>query len=630
MIECLSSLLAGNDTIFGDAGNDRLIGDHSIVIAPFQIGMEGMLDQFDQAMGDLGLIDRRLPPQLTKPIPLASDCLDGGAGDDLLIGDVSLTLVATAANTATPLPAGLAQIAGDFHYAVDVLEWKVWGPLTPVEFTTSIDTLHGGDGNDRLIGDHSVALVATVSTGLSSLTITGAHDELFGDGGNDQLVGDSQILIAAGVGASPLAAEELMTLPFRPVLTVSPVTATSALRRVVVGPLVDQLVLQGANDTLEGGAGNDKLIGDHDVVVAGIVTGPVLVAGATVLDPWDSALVKFDGVVGGLVLRGGNDVLRGGEGDDTLEGDSETRIAAITVGPLLTGSAAYVANLSSALGELVEFEQIVSTISATGGIDQLCGDGGADSLVGDDVLTVSGELRGEVALTGAGGASYLGSKLFDHKLVEFERLVSTVDLRGGDDALSGGAGNDELIGDHQLRVAAAVAGSLFTAQSSTPTPGVNTGFTSQSNVPVVFEGLVSSVVLHAGRDTLAGDEGNDRLIGDGDVLITAVIQGALVSDFAAPTAGNVLYAPSLDLVRVDALLGYLDAGANVDTLLGGLDNDELTGDNALHLAAVKLAEQEKLGRGYRLVINTGPDGGQTVGHLHLHLIGGRPMHWPPG
>ena len=51
---------------------------------------------------------------------------------------------------------------------------------------------------------------------------------------------------------------------------------------------------------------------------------------------------------------------------------------------------------------------------------------------------------------------------------------------------------------------------------------------------------------------------------------------------------------------------------------------------ALHLAAVKIAQQENLSHGYRLVINHGPDGGQTVGHLHLHLIGGRAMHWPPG
>jgi histidine triad (HIT) family protein len=34
--------------------------------------------------------------------------------------------------------------------------------------------------------------------------------------------------------------------------------------------------------------------------------------------------------------------------------------------------------------------------------------------------------------------------------------------------------------------------------------------------------------------------------------------------------------------------------------------------------------------GYRVVTNTGPDGGQTVDHLHFHLLGGRRMTWPPG
>jgi histidine triad (HIT) family protein len=43
-----------------------------------------------------------------------------------------------------------------------------------------------------------------------------------------------------------------------------------------------------------------------------------------------------------------------------------------------------------------------------------------------------------------------------------------------------------------------------------------------------------------------------------------------------------------------------------------------------------LAKEQKLGNGYRVVINTGANGGQTVDHLHLHLLGGRAMHWPPG
>jgi histidine triad (HIT) family protein len=47
--------------------------------------------------------------------------------------------------------------------------------------------------------------------------------------------------------------------------------------------------------------------------------------------------------------------------------------------------------------------------------------------------------------------------------------------------------------------------------------------------------------------------------------------------------------------------------------------------------AAAIARQEKISKsGYRTVINTGKDGGQSVDHLHLHLLGGRPMTWPPG
>lgn len=56
-----------------------------------------------------------------------------------------------------------------------------------------------------------------------------------------------------------------------------------------------------------------------------------------------------------------------------------------------------------------------------------------------------------------------------------------------------------------------------------------------------------------------------------------------------------------------------------------------TGDHTYMLnAAKKIAEQEGLTSGYRLVFNQGKDGGQTVDHLHAHLLGGRLLTWPPG
>lgn len=48
------------------------------------------------------------------------------------------------------------------------------------------------------------------------------------------------------------------------------------------------------------------------------------------------------------------------------------------------------------------------------------------------------------------------------------------------------------------------------------------------------------------------------------------------------------------------------------------------------LVAKAVAEQERLASGYRIVTNCGPGAGQSVLHLHLHVLGGRPMSWPPG
>ena len=49
-----------------------------------------------------------------------------------------------------------------------------------------------------------------------------------------------------------------------------------------------------------------------------------------------------------------------------------------------------------------------------------------------------------------------------------------------------------------------------------------------------------------------------------------------------------------------------------------------------HLAAAEIARERKIEDGYRTVLNVGPRSGQSVFHLHVHLIGGRDLRWPPG
>lgn len=50
----------------------------------------------------------------------------------------------------------------------------------------------------------------------------------------------------------------------------------------------------------------------------------------------------------------------------------------------------------------------------------------------------------------------------------------------------------------------------------------------------------------------------------------------------------------------------------------------------MHLIAARIAAERKIRNGYRALFNNGPLAGQSVFHLHLHLLGGRPFRWPPG
>jgi histidine triad (HIT) family protein len=103
---------------------------------------------------------------------------------------------------------------------------------------------------------------------------------------------------------------------------------------------------------------------------------------------------------------------------------------------------------------------------------------------------------------------------------------------------------------------------------------------------------------------------------EGKIPSTAVFQDELGYAFAdvnpqAPV--HVLIVPREHISSLN------DAGTEKQALLG-------------HLlwAAAEIARQKGLTNGYRIVVNTGDDGGQSVEHLHLHLLGGRSLAWPPG
>ncbi len=72
-------------------------------------------------------------------------------------------------------------------------------------------------------------------------------------------------------------------------------------------------------------------------------------------------------------------------------------------------------------------------------------------------------------------------------------------------------------------------------------------------------------------------------------------------------------------------IDHVGSAAEVD----GVDGEAILG--AVMRLGVEVADGLGLAEnGYRFVVNTGADGGQTVPHLHVHLLGGRQMRWPPG
>lgn len=95
------------------------------------------------------------------------------------------------------------------------------------------------------------------------------------------------------------------------------------------------------------------------------------------------------------------------------------------------------------------------------------------------------------------------------------------------------------------------------------------------------------------------------------------------------------------LLETDSLVAFRDINPAAPThilvipkkhipSLAQLEPEDQALMGELVLAVQKLAQQEGLNEGFRMVVNTGTHGGQTVQHLHFHLLGGRGLGWPPG
>jgi histidine triad (HIT) family protein len=109
-------------------------------------------------------------------------------------------------------------------------------------------------------------------------------------------------------------------------------------------------------------------------------------------------------------------------------------------------------------------------------------------------------------------------------------------------------------------------------------------------------------------------------------LFCGIVAGEITADVVHETARTVAFRDLNPVAPTHVLVVPRDHYADVAALAAA--DPSYAGE--VLAAAVAVAEQEGLTGGYRLVTNTGNDAGQSVHHLHVHLLGGRSLGWPPG
>ncbi len=395
------------------------------------------------------------------------------------------------------------------------------------------DYLIGGDGDDFLYTNSrdDVALGGSGNDALYHLgivdftTVTRNPGQVYADGGtgNDLLLGglegdvlhggaDDDTLRGENIPAGWLARLSSDTGPwqmvFEPEAVFSPTGGADYLDG---GAGNDLLVGDGGNDILSGGAGNDRLYGDDEM-------GYRVVPGDDVLDggAGDDLLAAGDGA----------DSLSGGTGIDQLFGDKGN--------------------------DVLDGGDDADTLHGGDGADELFGGAGDDLLFGDGLNNPS-------EFSAAGGADFLdGGAGNDH-------------LEGGigDDALFGGAGNDVLFGDEG-------EDSLFGDDGDDELQGgdgIDLLGGDAGDDRLFGQAGDDALFGNEGNDTLAGNDGNDSLVGG---IGNDILEGGKGNDVLVGGAGHDAYNFSIgdgqDTITDRALAGE----GNVIQFFSGITLGSLT------------------------------------------------------
>jgi Ca2+-binding RTX toxin-like protein len=515
-----------------------------------------------------------------------------------------------------------------------------------------LNTLIGGEGNDRIIGSANDAnsLLGnggndTMEGGSGKDTLNGGAgaDRMSGKGGNDfYIVDDSGDVVVESLDGgvdSVLAKVSDFTLAGN----TEWLTLDSTIESGTGNSLANTMVGNSAANTLNGGIGNDSMVGlagnDYyildslsDVVVeaasAGTdsvearITGYTLAGNVEALILGNSVASGFGNSLANQIL--GNSIantLNGGIGADTMDGGA--------------GNDFYI--VDSLLDKVVETLSPSGTPSLNGGIDSVLAQVSGYTLAGNTEYLI---LDNGV---GSGFGNSLNNTLLGNS------IANTLDGGAGNDSLDGGAGNDTLNGGEGAdsliggagadfyiidnlgdKVFESLSGDIDTVISSVDfTLGANVErltLTGSDTLKGIGNSLANTLVGNSVANTLDGGAGNDSLVGGAgndyyiiDSLTDIVVEGASAgTDSVLASINNYVLASNVEVLVLggaiasgsgnslnNTLIGNaaantlqgdvgndsLDGGAGNDWLNGGVGNDTLSGgDGNDHYSVDSLAD----------------------------------------
>jgi Ca2+-binding RTX toxin-like protein len=452
--------------------------------------------------------------------------IQGGGGDDHLFANVG-----TDGTSSAPLILlGDTTADGSFYDATTAAptghgrQFDTFGNDTiDASGSTRSVTIYGGPGNDTILGSQAGDHIAGGS----------GDDTIDGQAGADHIYGDDGF---------NLDLSKRISLSTQILSVTTAYAATGAYDR-------DRLQTPG-NDTIQGGDGNDIVLGDYGVIAQTAGTNRIFTTGNVM-----SVATVRPGEGGADTLNGGNgaDTMLGGFGSDTIDGQADNDVLIGDDGLVDWGTD----------GNLATFDTVRTSDDALGSADTIHGSGGNDWILGGFAGdTISGDDGNDIVIGDNGSIVLTGG------VVTAISALDTANANGGNDQITGGAGDDVILGG--------VGSDTVQGNDGNDIVVGDDGQVTYSAAGVIQQIASTDWLLGAG-DAINGNDGSDLIIGGfgGDSISGGAGDDVVLGDQGTLsfTGGALTTIDSGDTVAATGAADSIWGGTGNDLLIGGVGGD---------------------------------------------------------